>query len=150
MLLILLRCVLEELMVSCKWLKNYLWWPPGAKSQLIREDLDAGKDWGQEEKGLTEDEMVDGVTDSMDMVWVDSKSWWWTGRPGVLQSMGSQRVGHDWATELNWGIKDITNETCIAQETLLNGLQWPKWKESQKKRKYMYTYDWFTLLYKGN
>ena len=35
-------------------------------------------------------------------VWVASRSWWWTGRPGVLQSMGSQRVGHDWATELNW------------------------------------------------
>ena len=35
-------------------------------------------------------------------VWVDSGSWWWTGRPGMLQSMGSQRVGHDWATELNW------------------------------------------------
>ena len=32
-------------------------------------------------------------------VWVDSGSWWWTGRPGVLRSMGSQRVGHDWATE---------------------------------------------------
>ena len=35
-------------------------------------------------------------------VWVTSGSWWWTGRPGVLQSMGSQRVGHDWVTELNW------------------------------------------------
>ena len=34
-------------------------------------------------------------------VWVNSGSWWWTGRPGKLQSMGSQRVGHDWATELN-------------------------------------------------
>ena len=34
--------------------------------------------------------------------WVSSGSWWWTGRPGILQSMGSQRVGHDWATELNW------------------------------------------------
>ena len=34
-------------------------------------------------------------------VWVDSRSWWWTGRPGVLQFMESQRVGHDWATELN-------------------------------------------------
>ena len=39
-------------------------------------------------------------------VWVDSRSWWWPGRPGVLQFMGSQRVGHDWATELNlWIIK---------------------------------------------
>ena len=35
-------------------------------------------------------------------VWVNSGSWWWTGRPGVLRSMGSQRVGHDWAAELNW------------------------------------------------
>ena len=35
-------------------------------------------------------------------VWASSGSWWWTGKPGVLQSMGSQRVGHDWATELNW------------------------------------------------
>ena len=35
-------------------------------------------------------------------IWVNSGSWWWTGRPGVLQFMGSQRVGHDWVTELNW------------------------------------------------
>ena len=35
-------------------------------------------------------------------VWVNSGSWWWTGRPGVLGFMGSQRVGHDWVTELNW------------------------------------------------
>ena len=35
-------------------------------------------------------------------VWVNSGSWWWTGRPGVLRFMGSQRVGYDWATELNW------------------------------------------------
>ena len=43
-------------------------------------------------------------------VWVNSGSWWWTGRPGVLQTMGSQRVGHDWATELNW-----TEAVCIAK-----------------------------------
>ena len=35
-------------------------------------------------------------------VWVNSRCWWWIGRPGVLQSMGSQRVRHDWVTELNW------------------------------------------------
>ena len=38
-------------------------------------------------------------------VWVNSRSWWWTGRPGVLQSVGSQRVRHDWATELTDSIK---------------------------------------------
>ena len=37
-------------------------------------------------------------------VWVNSGSWWWTGGPGVLRFMGSQRVGHDWATELNWEV----------------------------------------------
>ena len=35
-------------------------------------------------------------------VWVNSGSWWWTGRPGMLQFMGSKRVGHDWVSELNW------------------------------------------------
>ena len=35
-------------------------------------------------------------------VWAGSRSWWWTGKPGVLQSMGSQRVGHDWVSERNW------------------------------------------------
>ena len=35
-------------------------------------------------------------------VWMNSRSWWWTGRPGMLQFMGSQRVGHDWVIELNW------------------------------------------------
>ena len=35
-------------------------------------------------------------------VWARSRSWWWTGNPGMLQSMGLQRAGHDWATELNW------------------------------------------------
>ena len=40
-------------------------------------------------------------------VWVDSSSWWWTGRPGVLRFVGSQRVRHDWATELNWTINFI-------------------------------------------
>ena len=37
-------------------------------------------------------------------VWARSRSWWWTGKPGVLQSMGSERVGHDWVTKLNWTI----------------------------------------------
>ena len=41
-------------------------------------------------------------------VWVSSWSWWWTGKPVMLQSLGSQRVGHDWATELNWLIINST------------------------------------------
>ena len=77
-------------------------WPPHVKSWLIGKDSEAGRDWGQEEKGMTEDEMA-GWHHRLDgCVWVNSGSWWWTGRPGVLQFMGSQRVGHDWVTELNW------------------------------------------------
>ena len=97
-----------------------IFWPPDAKSWLFWKDPDAGKDWGQEEKGMTEHEVVgwhptnmDGrpmwmvMSDSMwTWVWVNSRSWWWTGRPGMLLSMGSQRVRHNWATELNW----ITNK----------------------------------------
>ena len=46
-------------------------------------------------------------------VWVNSGSWWWTGRPGMLQSVGSQRVGHDWATELNWSLSPFSSPECI-------------------------------------
>ena len=75
-------------------------WPPHVKSWLIGKDSDAGRDWGQEEKGTTEDEMASLTR--WTWVWVNSGSWWWTGRPGVLRFRGSQRVRHDWATELNW------------------------------------------------
>ena len=50
-------------------------------------------------------DLIDGWMASLTRwmwVWVNSGSWWWTGRPGVVRFMGSQRVGHDWATELNW------------------------------------------------
>ena len=77
-----------------------LLWPPHAKSWLTGKDSDAGRDWGQEEKGMTEDEMASWTR--WTWVLVNSGSWWWTGRPGVLQFMGLQRVGHDWVTELNW------------------------------------------------
>ena len=79
-------------------------WPPHAKSWLIGQDSDAGRDWGQEEKGTTEDEMawMASLT-RWTWVWVNSGSWWWTGRPGVLQFMGFQSRTQlsDW-TELNW------------------------------------------------
>ena len=77
-------------------------WPPNEKSWLIWKDPDAGKDWRQEEKRMTEgwDGWMASPT-QWTWVWVNSGSWWWTGRPGVLQSMGFQRVGHNWATELN-------------------------------------------------
>ena len=78
-------------------------WPPDVKNWFTGKDPDAGKYWRQEEKGMIEDR--DGWMASPTQwtwVWVNSGGWWWTGRPGMLQSMGSQRVRHDWMTELNW------------------------------------------------
>ena len=77
-----------------------LWPPDDAKKWFIGKDPDAGKDWGQEDKGETKDEMA-SLTQWI-WVWASSGSWWWTGRSGVLQSMGSQRVKRDWVTGLNW------------------------------------------------
>ena len=48
-------------------------------------------------------------------VWGSSRSWWWTGKPGVLQSMGSQRVRHDWVTEWNWTDKISVMLMCQSQ-----------------------------------
>ena len=92
-------CSLEGLML--KLTETPILWPPHVKSWLIGKDPDAGRDWGQEEKGLTWDGWMASPT-WWTWVWVNSRSWWWTGRPGVLWFMGSQRVGHDWATKLDW------------------------------------------------
>ena len=67
----------------------------------LEKTLMLGGIGGRRRRGRQRKRWLDGITDSMD-VWVNSGSWWWTGRPGVLQFMGSQRVGHVWATELNW------------------------------------------------
>ena len=75
-------------------------WPPGAKSPLIGKDPEAGKDWGQGGKGGNRG--WDGWMASSiqwTWIWANSGRQWRAGKPGVLQSMGSQRVGHDLATE---------------------------------------------------
>ena len=77
-------------------------WPPHAKCWLIGKDPDAGRDWGQEEKGMTGWDGWMASWTRWTWVWVNTGKWWWTGRPGVLQFMGSQRIGYDWVTELNW------------------------------------------------
>ena len=74
-------CSLEGLKLELKKdakAETPILWPPHVKSWLTGKDSDAERDWGQEEKGMTEDEMAG------------------------MQFMGSQRVGHNWATELNW------------------------------------------------
>ena len=73
-------------------------WPPDVKNWLIGKDPDAGKDW-RWEKGTTGWDGWMASPTQWTWVWVGSGSWWWTGRPGMLQSMGSQR---DTTERLNW------------------------------------------------
>ena len=88
-------------------------WPPHAelthwKRLWCWEGLGAG--------GEGDDRGWDGWMASLTgwtWVWVNSGSWWWTGRPGILQFMGSQRVGHDWATELNW--TELNDNMCFLE-----------------------------------
>ena len=82
-------------------------WPPDAKDWLKRpwywERLKAA---GEGDDRGWADWMASPVR--WTWVWVGYRSWWWTGNPGVLQSMGSQRVRHDWPTELNWILFSIS------------------------------------------
>ena len=72
------------------------------RTDSLEKDPDTGKDWGQEEKGMTGWDGWMASPAQRTWVWVSSGSWWWTGKPGVLHSVGLQRVRHDWATGLNW------------------------------------------------
>ena len=94
-----LGCSLEGLMLKLKlqYFDHLM-----QRADSLEKTLMLGKIEG---RGRRDDGGWDGWMASLTQwtwVWVDSGIWWWTGRPGVLRFMGSQRVGHDWATELNW------------------------------------------------
>ena len=92
-------CSLEGLMLKLKL--QYFGYLMGRVDSLEKTVM-LGGIGGRRRRGQYRMRWLDVITDSMDVSWVNSWSWWWTGRPGVLRFMGSQRVGHDWATELNW------------------------------------------------
>ena len=95
---------LEGLMLKLQYFGNLMWRTESFEKTLIWE----------RSKGVGEgdDRGWDGWIASLTQwtwVWASSRNWWWTGKSGVLQSMGSQRLGHDWVTELmviiNYNIK---------------------------------------------
>ena len=93
------ECSLEGLMLKLKPNTLATWCEEltHLKRPWCWEGLRAGREWDDRGWG--------GWMASLTQwrwVWVNSGNWWWTGRTGVLWSIGSQRVGHDWATELNW------------------------------------------------
>ena len=92
------KCSLEGLMLK---LKLQYFGHLMQRTDSFEKTLMLGKTEGRRRRGQQRMRWLDGITDSMDMSWVNSRSWWWTGRPGVLQSRGLQRVRHDWVIELN-------------------------------------------------
>ena len=98
-------CSLEALMLKLKlqYFGHLMWRTNSYEKTLMLRRLKAGEG---------DDRGWDGWMASLTQwtwVWVDSGSWWWTGRTGVLQFMGSQQVGHDWATKLNWTELKLTD-----------------------------------------
>ena len=88
---------LERLMLKLKlqYLGCLMWKPDSFEKTLMLGQIEGRNIRGWQRMGL-----LDGITDSIDMSWVSSGRWRWTGKPGMMQSMGSQRVEHNW--ELNW------------------------------------------------
>ena len=85
------QSILKEISPECSL------WPSDAKNWLVGKDPE-GRRW----KGWQRMRCWLASPTRWRWAWVGSGSWWWTGRPGVLWFLGSQRVGHNWATELNW------------------------------------------------
>ena len=87
---------LEGLMLKLKlqYFGHLMW-----RANSLEKTPLLGKIEGRRRKGRQRMRWLDGITDSWTWVWVSSGSWWWTGKPDMLQSMGWQRVGHNWA---NW------------------------------------------------
>ena len=100
---------LEGLMLKLKlqYFGHLVW-----RTDSLEKILMLGKIGGKR-RGWERMRRLDGILTWWTWVWASSGSWWWTGKPDVLQSMGSQRLGHDWVTELNW---EYTVCVCVCAQ----------------------------------
>ena len=103
-------CSLEGLMLKLKlqYFSHLM-----RRADSLEKTLMLGKIEGRRRRGRQRMRSLDGITDSMGISWICSGSWWWTGRPVMLQSLGLQRVALDRATKLNWteSLLDSYNRT---------------------------------------
>ena len=84
------------------------------RADSLEKTLMLGGIGGRRRRGRQRTRWLDGITDLMDVCLSELWSWWWTGRPGVLRFMGSQKVRHDWVSELNWSlICSMSSSNCM-------------------------------------
>ena len=86
-------------------------WPPDGRADSLEKTLMLGKIEGRRRRERQRTRWLDGITDPMDMSLSKLRELWWPGKPGMLQSMGSQRFRYKWVTELN--ILDVCMDGCM-------------------------------------
>ena len=126
------RCSLEGLMLKLKlqYFGHLMWRVDSLEKILMLGGIGAG---GERDDGGWDGWMASPTR--WTWVWVDSGSWWWTERLGMLRFMGLQRVGHDWVTELNWVVSRWWKMPSLVYSGLLSGFSnwsilshWDSWK----------------------
>jgi len=104
---------LEELMLKLQYFSHLM-----QRVNSFEKTLILGKIEGRRRRGQQRARWLDGITDSMAMSLSSSRRWWRIGKPGVLQSLGSQIVRHEWATEQQWKTT-LYNKVIIVNNTVL-------------------------------
>ena len=108
------ECSLEGLKLKLQYFGHLM-----LRVDSLEKTLMLGRIKGRRRRGWQRMRWLDGITNLMDMGWVDFRSWRRTGRPGVLQSMGRKRVEHNWASELNW--TELMQRADSSEKTLMLG-----------------------------
>ena len=127
-------CSLEGLMLKLKlqYFGHLIW-----RADSLEKTLMLGKFEGGRRRGRQRIRLLDGIANSWTWVWVSSRSWWWTGKPGIWQSMGSQGVRHDWVTELNLTDSAIKKKKILPFPTIwveLQGIMLSEISETEKDK----------------
>ena len=104
------NCSLEGLMLKLHYFGHLIW-----RADSLEKPLMLGKIEDRRRRGQQRMRWLEGIMDQWTWVWANSGRWWRTGRPGALQSMGSQRIGHNWEAEQQQNCSEWTIHTWMVK-----------------------------------